>query len=209
VPCSSTSWERCRSSATTLGDTKTEQRPVHHRSVRRSEELPACCERRTENAEAHRAWEVRPLVRNIAQDSGLNPPAKPKDNMSSRWPPACERIANCSHSAPNPSNSSFKRLLHRLRNQMKDFHTVVHCERQLCNIWSQNADCCLGIRLRPRPPLNVPRTVKANNFVGGRALGGRNQLSPPAGGRPWGPGGSVGVDDDEIAAGPRGWLPCF
>src|SRR5580700_5855943 len=38
-------------------------------------------------------------------------------------------------------------LLHGLRNQMKHFHSVVHGERQVCNIWCQNADWRLRIRL--------------------------------------------------------------
>ena len=51
-------------------------------------------------------------------------------------------------------------------------------------------------------PLRVHGRISLRSTYG-RPRGGRNQLSLPAEGRPWGPGGALGVDDDEIAAGPR------
>jgi hypothetical protein len=74
-------------------------------------------------------------------------------------------------------------------------------------------NCAVAAEPQCRMSFDEPLWVRCDvppmcSFVGGRALGGQN-LSPPAEGRPWGPGGSLGVDDDEIAAGPRGWFPCF
>jgi carbon-monoxide dehydrogenase small subunit len=47
-----------------------------------------------------------------------------------------------------------------------------------------------------------PHTVRPT-LLPNTSLGGPNQLSLPAERRPGGPGGALGVDDDEIAAGPR------